>query len=121
MSRIRQSLGQSGEKKAARYLKKKGFSIIQSNYRTPFGEIDIIAKDKDTLCFIEVKTRSPNTKGLPRQAVNPAKQQKIIHSAAAYLKENDLPDQRCRFDVMEVIVVEDRWQITLIPNAFQAS
>ncbi|WP_022667984.1 YraN family protein [Desulfospira joergensenii] len=120
MSRARQDLGKSGEKQAARYLKKQGYILVETNYKTRFGEIDIIARDKDVLCFIEVKARSEIQKALPRQAVNPAKQKKIINTASFFLKEQKLTDQRARFDVIEMIPSNGDWQINLIPNAFQA-
>ena len=120
MSRTRQDLGRSGEKRAAEYLKKNGYVLVETNYKTVFGEIDIIAWDQDVLCFIEVKTRTETRKALPRQAVNRDKQRKIIQTASFFLKANHLTDQRARFDVMEMIRSQGEWQIQLIPNAFQA-
>ena len=120
MSRSRQDLGRSGEKRAADYLKKQGYVLVETNYNTPFGEIDIIARDKDVLCFIEVKTRTETRKALPRQAVNRDKQRKIIQTASFFLKEKNLIDQRARFDVMEMVCSQGKWQIQMIPNAFQA-
>lgn len=120
MSHARQDLGRSGEKKAADHLKKLGYFLVETNYKTPFGEIDIIARDQDVLCFIEVKTRSGVQKALPRQAVNRDKQQKIIQTASFFLKERQLFDQRARFDVMEMVWSNGNWQIQFIPNAFLA-
>ncbi len=119
MSLSGKQLGRTGEKAAARFLKSRGYSLVEVNYQTRHFEIDIIAKDADTLCFIEVKTRSNLKKGLPREAILPAKQQKIIMGASFYLKKNNLFNQRVRFDVVEVLYSGDTPQITLIPNAFQ--
>ncbi len=120
MSRDRIAFGKTGEALAVDFLKQNGYILVCQNYRTRFAEIDIIARDGDTLCFIEVKARTRKDKALPRQAVTVAKQRKIITAAAWYLKENNLHDQRSRFDVMEMVLNNGRWQMNLIPNAFQA-
>lgn len=70
------SLGKEGERLAKEFLKKKGYSILQEYYRTPFGEIDIIAKEKDVLVFVEVKTRTDLTFGSPFEAVNQRKRKR---------------------------------------------
>ncbi len=119
MSREKIRFGKTGESLAVDFLKQKGYALVCQNYRTRFAEIDIIARDGDTLCFIEVKARTRTDKALPRQAVTVAKQRKIITAAAWYLKENNLHDQRSRFDVMEMVLNKGRWQVNLIPNAFQ--
>ncbi|THB74400.1 MAG: YraN family protein [Desulfobacteraceae bacterium] len=98
------STGRIGEDLACRFLEDHGIRIIERNFRTPFAEIDIIAQDADTLCFIEVKTRTNVSKALPRNAVNPAKQLKITKGAQAYLKNKGLFNTRSRFDVIEVIM-----------------
>ena len=79
-------LGRVGEKKAAEYLKKKGYKIIKTNYKTAIGEIDIIAEDGEYLVFIEVKTRSTADFGQPSQAVNLKKQEKYYKVALQYLQ-----------------------------------
>ncbi|NOY52399.1 MAG: YraN family protein [Deltaproteobacteria bacterium] len=95
-------LGKFGENRAVRYLQQEGFEILRRNYRTPFGEIDIIAREEETLVFVEVKTRSTNTFGMPQEAVNRRKQRQLIRTAQAYLNEagGELPP--CRFDVIAV-------------------
>jgi len=113
------NLGRTGEEAAARFLETLGYNILEQNYRTRHFEIDIIARDGDTLCFVEVKTRSNLKKGLPREAVIPAKQKKIILGASFYLKSNKIANQRVRFDVVEVVYTGDLPEILLIPNAFQ--
>ncbi len=97
-------LGRQGETTAASHLIKKGYRVISRNYRYRRNEIDIIARDRKTLCFIEVKTRSSKDKGHPLEAVTPAKQKEIIRAASAYLAA--LPDTGvdCRFDVIAIVV-----------------
>ncbi len=95
-------LGVTGETKAVDYLKQNGYEIIATNYTNKLGEIDIIAKDKDTIVFVEVKTRSSNKFGLGREAVNYKKQNKIRLVATAYLKYKRMLDSKVRFDVIEI-------------------
>ncbi len=113
-------LGRTGEKMAARHLKSLGYTLVKQNYRHKTFEIDIIARDKDVLCFVEVKTRSSIKKALPREAISPAKQKKMILGATTYIKENKLTHQRARFDVVEVVYSSGNTTpaITLIQNAF---
>ncbi len=115
---ITQQLGKAGEQAAARFLKTQGFTLVAQNYRTPAFEIDIIARQGDVLSFVEVKTRSNLRKGLPRESILPAKQQKIILGATHYLKKHKLFNQRVRFDVVEVLYQDGTPKITLIKNAF---
>jgi putative endonuclease len=114
-------IGREGEKAAADYLCQNGYTLIERNYRTPTAEIDIIARQDDFLCFVEVKTRTSLKKGLPRESVHYKKQQKIISGASFYLKKNRLFNHRIRFDVVEILLSTDQDQhpeITLIKNAF---
>jgi putative endonuclease len=115
----RRTLGQDGEKAAISFLRTRGFTILETNYRTKPAEIDIIAKDNDCLCFIEVKTRQSLKKGLPRESVNYSKQKKIIMGASFYLKEKKLLNSKLRFDVVEVYKKNNRFNINIIKNAFQ--
>ncbi|WP_320040897.1 YraN family protein [uncultured Desulfobacter sp.] len=91
-------LGKKGERSAQKFLVSRGYKILESNYSTPKFEIDIIAKDNDTLCFIEVKTRTGIKKGLPREGVTTAKQKKIIMGAQYYLHLKKITDTG--FDLM---------------------
>ncbi len=93
--------GQCGEDAAAGYLKKKGYKIIERNYRNKIGEIDIIAKNKENLIFVEVKTRSSDKFGTPAEAVTYYKRQRIINCAGWYLAKNPT-DLNIRFDIIEV-------------------
>lgn len=115
-------LGKKGERMARQFLLDRGYKIQESNYSTPQFEIDIIARDHDTLCFIEVKTRTGVKKGLPREAVTTTKQKKIIMGAQYYLSKNKITNTRLRFDVVEVLFKDSSHtacDITVIPNAFQ--
>jgi putative endonuclease len=115
----RKALGQQGETAAISFLQARGFTILETNYRTKFAEIDIIATDKNFLCFIEVKTRRSLKKGLPRESVTYSKQKKIILGATFYLKEKKQLNSRIRFDVVEVLEKNGMFNIYLIKNAFQ--
>ncbi len=97
----RRAVGTWGEAQVAEYLRKKGYTILASSYHCVYGEIDLIAKKRKTLCFVEVKLRSNLDFGLPREFVTPAKQKKIRTTAAMYMSVNGL-DCPVRFDVAEV-------------------
>lgn len=112
-------LGKSGEEKAVGLLKENGYKILVRNYRTRLGEIDIIAKDKGTIAFIEVKTRNSDKFGLPSEAVSGLKQRQISKAALLYLKENRLLDKPARFDVVSIDCGEDKPRLDLIKNAFE--
>ncbi len=116
-----QITGSLGEDAAVIYLKNKQFIILDRNYRIRNAEIDIIAKDKDTIAFIEVKTRKSLMRGLPAEAVNYTKQKKIIFAALYYIRENNLDNMRLRFDVVEVYEKDTAYKFNLIRNAFQVS
>jgi putative endonuclease len=95
-------LGKIGERFAARYLTSHGYDILEKNYSTPLGEIDIVARHDGLLVFVEVKTRSSGRYGLPQEAVNLRKQRQMIRVAEAYLKERKNSEVPCRFDVVAV-------------------
>jgi len=97
-------LGPEGEQIAADYLVRQGYRIIERNYRFHRNEIDIIALQKETLCFIEVKTRFSSAKGHPAEAVTLQKQREIIKAARAYLALYRDIDTDCRFDVVAILV-----------------
>lgn len=93
--------GQCGEDAAAEYLKKKNYKIIERNYKNKIGEIDIIAKTKTDLVFVEVKTRSSKKFGTPTEAITYYKKRKIVNTAKYYLLKNPT-DLNISFDVVEV-------------------
>jgi putative endonuclease len=114
------TLGQWGEKAACRYLIKKGLTILETNYRCPAGEIDIIGRDKEFLVFIEVKTRRSTSYGLPMESIHYNKQKKYAKIALYFIKGKKLFDMNYRFDIVEVYVTNNRTdKINHLPNAFQ--
>lgn len=100
MGFFRKILGDKGERIACKELKKKGYKILEKNYRIKLGEIDIIAQDGDTLVFVEVKTRSSDEYGTPAEAVDKHKQKRIRQVAASFLLKHKYKDTECRFDVV---------------------
>ena len=112
-------LGKAGEEAALRYLKKKRYKILVRGFRLFRGEIDIIARDKNVLVFVEVKTRSRTEFGFPEEAITPAKQKQIRKIAEGFLIKNNLEDVECRFDVLSLIKDEKTgFEIHHIKNAF---
>ena len=113
--------GSWGEALAADYLRQRGFRLAAHSYHCRFGEIDLIAWDGDILCFVEVKTRTNLSCGLPREYVTPKKQERLRKTAAWYLMVKDL-DCPARFDVAEVYAEGPHPQkasrIEYIENAF---
>ncbi|WP_130806940.1 YraN family protein [Senegalia massiliensis] len=108
--------GNIGEEKAIKYLINKNYKILEKNFTTKIGEIDIIAKDNDIVVFIEVKSRLNSKYGSPYEAVNFKKQRKIINTAKLYSKYNKLYDTQFRFDILEYYINENK--INHIINAF---
>ena len=99
-----QTLGVLGEELAFHYLMKKGYKILLRNYENPLGEIDLIAKEKGALVFIEVKTRSSDAMGSPAESVTPFKRRQIVKCALYYVKRYGIHLAPCRFDVVSVIL-----------------
>jgi len=114
-------LGKRGEEIAVSLLKDNGYKILLKNYKTKLGEIDIIASDKGTICFIEVKTRQSDRFGLPVEAISVFKQRQISKVALVFLKERNLLDKKARFDVVSILYSKDTPQLDLIKNAFELS
>lgn len=113
-------IGSIGEKLAANYIKKKGYNILDCNYRTKLGELDIVAKKQDIIVFIEVKTRTSSVYGMPSEAVNYKKQQTIQKLSQQYILYQKL-NKNCfsyRFDVIEVKLIGKKYKIDHIENAF---
>lgn len=120
MHSYNKDIGNYGETVAAEYLEALGYKIIAKNYRCKIGEIDIIGKFKDYICFIEVKTRYTATYGIPAEAVYLAKQHKILKVANYYIVINNLQNYSFRFDVLEVYLNSENnnYKINHIDNAF---
>ena len=111
--------GDKGEELACRFLQKNGYQIIKRNWRYSHGEIDIIAKENNTLVFIEVKTRYNLEFGAPELAVTKSKQSQIRKMSEAYLYINEITDQECRIDVIAILLLGNNTpQINHIKNAF---
>ena len=114
----KKELGKKGEELALRFLKKRGYRIIERNYVCKMGEMDIIAKEKDTLAFVEVKTRTSTLFGPPQLAVNSMKQRQLSKVALNFLKEKQLEDVKARFDVVAILIGPKGEEIELIKDAF---
>jgi putative endonuclease len=121
MKATNRTLGARGEKLAVQYLQKKGYKVIERNYRCQWGEIDLVARDKGTLIFVEIKSRSSSGFGLPQDAVDRFKQEKLIQVAKAYMAEHHLQETiPARFDVVAVKLTPAGPEMELIKDAFQA-
>ncbi len=110
--------GKKGEEIAVSFLKKKGYRILETNFRCALGEIDLIALESGEYVFIEVKTRKSEELGYPEQAVGMKKQRKISQVALYYLQAKHLLDVNARFDVVAVTMSGPNQDIKLIKNAF---
>ena len=116
--REKKELGKRGEDLALRFLKRSGYKIIERNYVCKMGEMDIIAQEKDTLVFVEVKTRTSMDFGPPQLAVNPTKQMQLSKVALNFLKEKKREDVKARFDVVAIVLRPTGEEIELIRDAF---
>jgi len=109
--------GSRGEDRAVFYLQKRGYRILERNYRNRLGEIDIIALEKGTIVFIEVKTRTSDSFGFPFEAVTKRKREKMKNVALLYLKKfrHEVP---ARFDVVSIFLEEATETVEIIRDAF---
>jgi putative transposase len=115
---VRHVLGETGEDLAAAALKKQGYKVIERNYRTPLGEIDLIARHQGVLVFIEVKTRSSARFGAGQEAVHYGKQARYRRLADYYLKQKRLGEIAVRFDVVGILWQDGKPQVEVIEGAF---
>jgi len=122
VSEKRQALGREGEAAARAYLERRGVRILVQNFRCAAGEIDLIGRTRDTLVFIEVKTRTSHAYGPPQLAVHLKKQRQIVRAAQWFLTEQRVPEVPCRFDVVAVTLPPDDGRPTVdwVQNAFPA-
>ena len=118
LSDINKKLGRNGEQIAVDFLKNNGFDIVKQNFYGRFGEIDIIARDKNDFVFVEVKTRKNNLYGNPCESVSFIKQEKIKKTALEFISKENLVDKNFRFDVIEIILDKKDIKINHIENAF---
>ena len=122
MTQERLKFGRDGESAALNFLKKKGYRILEKNFRSKVGEIDIIAEQDGVIVFVEVKARADHEFGHPFNALTPAKQKKIIQTAQSFLVRKRISDKTLRSDVVALTTNTegpDSWKIELLQNAFQ--
>ncbi|MDB5077744.1 MAG: YraN family protein [Chloroflexi bacterium] len=119
MPHARRRLGDRGEQLAVTFLRERGYTVLEQNYRCPDGEVDLVCRDGNELAFIEVKTRRGTMFGVPEEAVTPAKLAHVVAAAGHYLSEHDLESQAWRVDVVAIqLDTAGRLQeVRLIPNA----
>lgn len=114
-------MGAWGEARASEFLQNKGFLLVEKNYRSPYGEIDLIMEDDTYLIFVEVKLRKNSRFGTPAEAVTPKKQEKLRNTALLYLQNHE-PGKQPRFDVIEIYAPKGMDTVPLpihhIENAF---
>lgn len=115
----RQVFGQEGERIAERYLSKKGYRLVERNYRCPMGEVDLIVLDRRVIVFVEVKTRHDDRFGPPLESVHPRKQRKMIKAALWFLSEHKLHNREARFDVVGISLAGQEPVVEHVENAFE--
>jgi putative endonuclease len=120
VSRDKVLFGKTGEDLACLELERRGYAIVARRYRVRGGELDIIARDGQTLVFVEVKTREGRAFGEAAEAVTAFKQRRIAHLALDYVTRHHVRDCPCRFDVVSIQVDEGRPTIEVFQNAFDA-
>ncbi|MBI1821598.1 MAG: YraN family protein [Nitrospirae bacterium] len=120
MTSITQEYGQEAENHAAQFLARRGYAILEKNYKTRFGEIDLIAKDQEYLVFVEIKARKNDHFGGARAAITPTKRKKIIQMAKFYIFSKKI-ESDVRFDVVLILGPIDSPSVELIQNAFDLS
>lgn len=101
------SLGRRGEEAAAAFLRKKGYKVLDRNWRARGGELDIVCQAKKTVVFAEVKTRTQGQMATPHDALTPAKRRNLVRAASEWLTRNEAWNRPCRFDLVAVVVDAD--------------
>ncbi len=119
MTRERLELGRRGEELALKMIKRLGYKCIARNYRCALGEVDLIAKDGDTLVFIETKTRKGASLAYAKEAIDARKKRQLSKVALAFMKANNCCEVKSRFDVVAVTLHGNRERIEVIKNAFE--
>lgn len=114
------STGKKGEKIAAAYLRSVGYNILCMNYRFRRCEVDIIARDGETMVFIEVKTRRSLRFGHPILSITPSKKRNILKVAGAFVEKNNFPCSKIRFDVLTVIFAGNKPLVDHVRDAFRS-
>jgi len=121
MLNSRQQFGKTGESIAVKELTTLGYTILEKNFRAKPGEIDIIAKDKETIVFVEVKARRTKSFGNAKYSITPGKQRKISMTALIYLKQKSMMKKKARFDVIIIHPDNSNRAVEIIKNAFDLS
>jgi putative endonuclease len=118
MSAARQEFGELGERIAERWLKRKGWRVVQRRFRSGHRDIDLVVEREGTVAFVEVKARKGLAFGDPVEAVNWSKQRELVRSASVWIDRHGRPMESYRFDVVGVLVEGDRVRIRHVQNAF---
>jgi putative endonuclease len=116
-----QALGWVGEQAAARFLKTRGYKILVRRFTSRYGEIDLVCRDRDTLVFVEVKSRESDSDARPSDSVGATKQLHLSRAALDYLRRLDNGQVHARFDVVEIVWAPPRPRFNLIQDAFPLS
>ena len=119
MAGHKQIFGKKGEEIAERYLKRKGYRLVEKNYRCPLGELDLIVLDRRVIVFVEVKIRTDDRFGAPLESVHRRKQGKMIKAALFFLSQRRLHHREARFDVVGISLDGPEPIIEHIQNAFE--
>jgi len=119
MGKSSKTIGDQGEDAACKYIEQKGSQVLERNFHSQQGEIDIVARDGDQLVFVEVKNYSYRSYGSPLGSVRKSKRESIIHAARTYLYKNKIKNRYCRFDVVAIYRdFKGQTRIDHIKNAF---
>jgi putative endonuclease len=110
-----------GEDDAVRWLESQGYKVVERNVTNHGGELDLVAREGETLCFVEIKARASESYGPAIAAVDARKQRRISRAAALYIAVNGLHNSACRFDVLGLDWTGSGWRYTLVRNAFPYS
>jgi putative endonuclease len=119
VNNTRQLLGKEGERVAEQYLRKKGYRVVERNYRCSAGEVDLIVLDRRVIVFVEVKTRTDHRFGTPLEAVEFRKQHKMIQAAQFFLSQKKLHQRDARFDVVGISWPGGEPLVEHVQNAFE--
>lgn len=119
MQTQKQILGKEGERIAETYLRKKGYRLVERNYRCSVGELDLVVLDHGVIVFVEVKTRMDERFGAPLESVGTRKQKKMIKAALFFLSQHRLHHREARFDVIGITFVGREPAVEHIQNAFE--
>ena len=117
MPHERRRFGDWGEEYARRFLEGRGYSILDTNYRGKYGEIDLIAREGECLVFVEVKSRRTGAFGRPEESVTEAKQQKLVQAALEYMQSKEMEEGEWRIDVVGIEAGGSRPRVRLVRNA----